>query len=653
MYASNYNFNANYDRDHCLGDGEFSKIVYCGDFTNNLLVIGQAGSGKTTFVETLLANGFVKSDDIVWVSSEKLTDDVRASYHDRFKCFENFSFYIVSSGKDVNRLLLNLLPQMKERYQLEKRRTVMVFDDLLNIADKSDEYTHFLANSRHFGVITIHIFQAFRNTDRWDNIKSNCQMLVLFKLSLQAKRVISQVADIIIGHNEGIPKKESWLYRLFVDVVLNSTTYRHLLIDLRAEADFTPSRFRSQTANPHTQLCYFDSGRHKTYITYRAVRKKQEGTKSRCFQIISIIYKNLLSGVERSIARRSGSNLSRKRKRKERDSGSSSNRDTSDSENSIDNEEEEEDNGTSTIRFEKRKERKKKPCHRTEQKTFEEILDPIIEETTTIMPVNDNTLSSEKATKIIPTMVEVTTVESGEVPSISKTLTDMDNYAQQMQILEESIRKDCKLNHADYHMRAFAGISTDFEAMPTEDSPKISTTKDRIMGILTSPQRQIKKALVRADIFLLCFTLMKDLNCRNTLDTMHLSPRTRNLIKLLWRKVLPQSFTGFVHHEDVVTHFSPRASTFLKRCAILNKYFDLKENLETICQFVIERSDAIRYIYSNTHAEVYFASDEGLAVERKINHLLQINELSERQRRVVSTAMAPPPLPLLQQQQQQ
>ena len=140
MYASN-----NYDREHCLN--ETSKTVYCGDFTNNLLAIGQAGSGKTVFVESLLANGFVQSDDIIWISSEKLADDLRASYHDRSKCFEHFSFYIATTGKDVNKLLLNLLPQMKEHYQLEKRKTVMVFDDLLNIADKSDEYTHFLANS--------------------------------------------------------------------------------------------------------------------------------------------------------------------------------------------------------------------------------------------------------------------------------------------------------------------------------------------------------------------------------------------------------------------------------------------------------------------------------------------------------------------------
>ena len=246
-----YEFGNNYDRDCGLGD--LSMKTYCGEITNNLLVIGQAGSGKTYFVENLLANGFVKGHDLIWISSERLSSKVRDDYHDRFKVFQTFRFYVTLSPKDVSGLLQHVLPQIQERFQNEGRKTVIVFDDLLNIADKSDEYTRFLANSRHYGVITINIFQAFRNSVRWDAIKANSQMLALFKLSLQAGRVISQVSNIIIGHHEGISKKDSWLYKLFVDVVLNSSQYNHLLIDLRAEADFSPCRFRSQADNRYTQ----------------------------------------------------------------------------------------------------------------------------------------------------------------------------------------------------------------------------------------------------------------------------------------------------------------------------------------------------------------------------------------------------------------
>ena len=227
------------------------------------------------------------------------------------------------SPKDVSGLLQHLLPQIQERYQNEDRKTVIVFDDLLNIADKSDEYTRFLANSRHYGVITINIFQAFRNSVRWDSIKANSQMLALFKLSLQAGRVISQVSNIIIGHHEGISKKDSWLYKLFVDVVLNSSQYNHLLIDLRAEADFSPCRFRSQADNRYTQLCYFDSGRHNSYTTYRAIRSKK-GSKSRCFQITAIIYKDQPSRADREAV-----NSKRRRRRSSSSDSSSENNDSS------------------------------------------------------------------------------------------------------------------------------------------------------------------------------------------------------------------------------------------------------------------------------------------------------------------------------------
>ena len=178
MHASNYSSDVNYDRECCLGGNnkDDDSNIYCGEITNNLLVLGQVGSGKTYYVENLLANGFVKAHDIVWTSSEKLPDSTRASYHERFKTFELFSFYMVPTPKDMNKLLIALLPQMKERFQNEKRKTVMVFDDLLNIADKSDEYTRLLANSRHYGVVTINIFQAFRNAERWDNIKANSQI---------------------------------------------------------------------------------------------------------------------------------------------------------------------------------------------------------------------------------------------------------------------------------------------------------------------------------------------------------------------------------------------------------------------------------------------------------------------------------------------
>ena len=71
----------------------------------------------------------------------RLPDTTRASYHTRFIQFQNFAFYMVTTCKDVNILLGNILPEIHDRYKQAEtgnRKTVIVFDDLLNIADKSD-----------------------------------------------------------------------------------------------------------------------------------------------------------------------------------------------------------------------------------------------------------------------------------------------------------------------------------------------------------------------------------------------------------------------------------------------------------------------------------------------------------------------------------
>ena len=140
-----------------------------------------------------------------------------------------------------------------EWYRETKRNTLIIFDELINIADKSSVYARFLAMCRHYGVVTINMFQTFRATHNWDGIKGNCQTLVLFKVTLASNSVISQVCNVNIGSGWGTKsKKENWLYRLFTDVVMNRGRYAHLIVDMRASSTYNPTRFRSQTANPYT-----------------------------------------------------------------------------------------------------------------------------------------------------------------------------------------------------------------------------------------------------------------------------------------------------------------------------------------------------------------------------------------------------------------
>ena len=73
----------------------------------------------------------------------------------------------------------------------------MAFDDLLTIIDKTARYVLFLASSRHYGVLSVNMFKGFRNTDKWDNIKSNSLILVVFKLALMSNQVIQQISNVV------------------------------------------------------------------------------------------------------------------------------------------------------------------------------------------------------------------------------------------------------------------------------------------------------------------------------------------------------------------------------------------------------------------------------------------------------------------------
>ena len=291
----------------------------------------------------------------------------------------------------------------------------------------------------------------------------------------------------------------------------------------------------------------------------------------------------------------------------------------------------------------KRKKERQKP-HHTNKRMLEEVLRDISnipvpkqqqqqqQQQEIPMPLHPQ---QEEVVAMMTTPPPTILTDNGLVadPDISKALMDFDNYVQEMKVIEDSIREDDNVrNQPDYHLRIFDGVSTDPNAVSTNELPKIPTTKERVLSILTNPARQVKKAIERREIFMICFLLARDLNWRTALETLHLSACTTRLVQLLWQ-ILPQSYTTFIHHENVIIQFSPRASTCQKKYGIIKEYFDVSENLSIVCRNVQTNLDIIRYIYSNIHAEVYYASDEGLVIERRIKLLLQNSGLNDPRRR--------------------
>ena len=87
-------------------------------------------------------------------------------------------------------------------------------------------------------------------------------------------------------------------------------------------------------------------------------------------------------------------------------------------------------------------------------------------------------------------------------PDISEALLDFDDYVQRVTILEDSFRADDDIRtQPEYHLRMFKDDSTDPNAMATSELPKIPTTKERVLGTLTNPIRQVKKAIDRTTCY--------------------------------------------------------------------------------------------------------------------------------------------------------
>ena len=172
----------------------------------------------------------------------------------------------------------------------------------------------------------------------------------------------------------------------------------------------------------------------------------------------------------------------------------------------------------------------------------------------------------------------------------------------------------------DYHMLIFENDAFDGNARPTKAEAKRATVVERIEAVITNPKRQLKKPLARRDIFYIVYLLCTQLNCRSTLQLMHLSASVNRNIRILWHMILPLSLKQYVHSPSIIRLFSGmKESTWEQRCMVLKSYFD--ENLWEICECVRNNFDIIRYIFSVCHAEVYYSTDDGLEITKRMGEL--------------------------------
>ena len=154
------------------------KYSFDGKFSGNILIVGQTGCGKTTFVQNLAKNQlFGDIKEVFWISTLELSADRENNIRD---CFEDqdVQFSYPNNVEDFDYLLEmckrnkadNLENNLGERKVMDK---LIVIDDVSGLADKSDEFADFLAVSRKYGITCVYIFHTiYPSRQNWQMIMS-------------------------------------------------------------------------------------------------------------------------------------------------------------------------------------------------------------------------------------------------------------------------------------------------------------------------------------------------------------------------------------------------------------------------------------------------------------------------------------------------
>ena len=185
------------------------NYTYDTTFSDNILVVGQMGCGKTSFVQGLSKNKML-GDDLLnadWASKINLT---KAREDESKKCFE-YTKVEFQYPNDTNELNLNIETFKKDCFNQDNEEKnndfdcnifeenkkfdrLIVMDNVSGLADKSNDFSSFLTFSRKFGYICLHIFYIIYLTKSiWQVILSQTKIFNIFLSSIQVGNILKIV----------------------------------------------------------------------------------------------------------------------------------------------------------------------------------------------------------------------------------------------------------------------------------------------------------------------------------------------------------------------------------------------------------------------------------------------------------------------------
>ena len=267
-----------------------SSISYSSNLDGNIMILGKTGSGKTSLVQKWGLGGFFKINKVYWISSLELSESRKTEID---SSFHQDVVFTVAPNVSVLERVINELQIIGEQRQQErgydssdetdpigeKTRydSLVVFDDMSTIADRSRVFGHFLTVSRKFNYVCVYIFHIVnsKDSDLWNIIASQTSIYVFLNIGTLSPKIKTLIAENCIrsefDRNNYLTRSNMWLSKLITSL-FNNHSKEHVLIDNRESCGYK-CKIRSRSNELQTQICYYPVENDNRYFNkYTTVR---------------------------------------------------------------------------------------------------------------------------------------------------------------------------------------------------------------------------------------------------------------------------------------------------------------------------------------------------------------------------------------------
>ena len=177
------------------------EYVYDGQFNGNILVVGRAGCGKTTFIEKLGRNKLFGSQikNVFWVTKIVLSSEreeiIRKSFVD-----QEVHFSYPRDLDDFSYLIENFTQEKSDYEDSElgenlKIKKLIVMDNVSVLADRSNNFSDFLTVSRKYGFSCLYVFHTiYLGRQNWEMIMSQTHILNFFPGSIHNSIILKTLS---------------------------------------------------------------------------------------------------------------------------------------------------------------------------------------------------------------------------------------------------------------------------------------------------------------------------------------------------------------------------------------------------------------------------------------------------------------------------